>query len=67
MLLPIADNAFARGRGTVSELEEGEDQLYHLHMFRHHAEEWIDRNLDHGPFVLVHGDLEISIFSWTMT
>ena len=59
MLLQIADNAFSRGRGTVSEKEEGEDHLYHLHMFRQHAERWVDHSLDRGPFVLVHGDLEL--------
>ena len=58
MLLRIADNAFSEGPGAAS-LEEGEDDLYHLHMFRQHAESWVDRSLDGGPFVLVHGDLEI--------
>lgn len=58
MLLQIADNAFSKGCDTVSQ-EEGEGHLYHLHMFRQYVEGWVDRNLDCGPFVLVHGDLEI--------
>ncbi|KAF4626308.1 hypothetical protein G7Y89_g11853 [Cudoniella acicularis] len=58
MLLQIADNAFSKGCGTVSE-EEGEDHLYHLHLFRQYAEHWVDRSLDRGPFALIHGDLEL--------
>jgi hypothetical protein len=59
MLLDIADNAFAKGRGTISEEEQGPDRPYHLHMFRQYAQNWVDDSLDHGPFVLAHGDLEI--------
>ncbi len=58
MLLQIADNALSKGPGTPSQ-EEGEDLLYHLHIFRQYAEGWVDHSLDNGPFVLVHGDLEI--------
>lgn len=58
MLLQIADNAFSKGRSTISQ-EEAEDHLYHLHIFRQYAEKWTDHSLDSGPFVLVHGDLEI--------
>ncbi|KAJ2894664.1 hypothetical protein MKZ38_007322 [Zalerion maritima] len=58
MLVQIADNAFSKGPGAAS-LEEGEDRLYHLHIFRQYAESWVDRSLDRGPFVSVHGDLEI--------
>ena len=36
MLLEIAENAFAGDRSPISQ-EEGEDQLYHLHMFREYA------------------------------
>jgi hypothetical protein len=59
MLLDLADNAFARGRGTVSDVEQGRDRIYHLHMFRQYAQGWLNDKLDHGPFVLAHGDLEI--------
>lgn len=58
MLLEIADNAFAGDRSPISQ-EEGEDRLYHLHIFRQHANGWARNNLEHGPFVLVHGDLEL--------
>ena len=58
MLLHIADNAFAKGPGAPSR-EEAEDDLYHLHIFRQYAQDWVDNRLDSGPFVLVHGDLEI--------
>lgn len=58
MLLQIADNAFANGRNSVSEEGQGEDALYHLHIFRQYAEGWMDYRFDQGPFVLVHGDLE---------
>ncbi|KAK3364154.1 phosphotransferase enzyme family protein [Lasiosphaeria hispida] len=58
MLLAISDNAFAQGRGHVSEEDQGGDALYHLHLFRQYAQQWVDPLLNHGPFVMVHGDLE---------
>lgn len=58
MLLQIADNAFVNGRSSVSERDQGEDALYHLHIFREYAKGWMDCSLDRGPFVLVHGDFE---------
>ena len=57
MLLQIADKR-SRRVTAVSEEDQGEDALYHLHIFREYAEGWVDRRLDRGPFVLVHGDLE---------
>lgn len=59
MLLDLADNAFRKGRGNVENEEEAQDRLYHLHLFRQHAENWVDHDLDQGPFVVVHGNLEI--------
>ncbi|KAH6716161.1 phosphotransferase enzyme family protein [Leptodontidium sp. MPI-SDFR-AT-0119] len=58
MLLQIANNAFVEGRSSVWERGQGEDALYHLHMFCQYAEVWVDRSLDQGPYVLVHGDFE---------
>jgi hypothetical protein len=58
MLLQIADNAFAKGRSSVSDRHQGEDALYHLHIFREYTKGWIDCHLDQGPYVVVHGDLE---------
>jgi hypothetical protein len=58
MLLDISDNAFARRRGSVYEEDQGGDALYHLHLFRQYAQQWVDPLLDNGPFVMVHGDLE---------
>jgi hypothetical protein len=60
MLLEISDNAFTQGRGTVWEESQGAEALYHLHLFREFAQQWVDPNLDHGPFVLVHGDFSAS-------
>ncbi|KAL1876186.1 hypothetical protein VTK73DRAFT_9624 [Phialemonium thermophilum] len=58
MLLEIGYRALIEGPNASSEEEAG-DQLYHIHIFRRYVEEhWIDRDLDSGPFVLVHGDLE---------
>lgn len=59
MLLQIADNAFAEGRYSVYERLQGEDALYHLHIFHEYVKGWMDCRLDQGPFVLVHGDLEL--------
>ena len=58
MLLEIADNAFAKGRGSVLDEKKGSDALYHLHLFRKFTQGWVDPSLDQGPFVMVHGDLE---------
>jgi hypothetical protein len=58
MLLRIADNAFTESRSGFSKEDQGEDALYHLHIFHEYAEGWVDHRLDRGPFVLVHGDLE---------
>ncbi|KAI0448833.1 phosphotransferase enzyme family protein [Xylaria acuta] len=59
MLLQLADNAFAKSQGSVTDDEEqGADTLYHLHIFRQYVEKWVDHRLENGPFVLVHGDLE---------
>jgi len=58
MLLQVADNAFVNGRNSVSEKDQGEDALYHLHIFRQYAKGWMDHRLDQGPFVVVHGDFE---------
>jgi len=58
MVLEIANNAFIGNRCSVLDENEGKDALYHLHIFRQYAEQWVDPCLDQGPFVLVHGDLE---------
>jgi hypothetical protein len=59
MLLQIADNAFLQGRNSVCEEVLGGDLLYHLHIFREYTESWVDSRFDLGPFILVHGDLEL--------
>ncbi|KAH7308606.1 concanavalin A-like lectin/glucanase domain-containing protein [Stachybotrys elegans] len=60
MLLELADNAFRKSPARIFDEEQGQDALYHLHLFRHFAtEEWLDRDADQGPFVLVHGDLRL--------
>lgn len=59
MLLDIADNAFAKYRGSVTNREMGQEYLYNLDGFRQHAQRWVDPQLDQGPFVLVHGDFEL--------
>ena len=58
MLLEISDNAFAKGRSNVPDKEAGCDTLYHLYLFHEFAKKWADPNLDQGPFVMVHGDLQ---------
>jgi aminoglycoside phosphotransferase (APT) family kinase protein len=58
ILLDISDNAFAKGRGSVLSEDVGGDALYHLHLFREFAQEWVDPNLDQGLFFIIHGDLK---------
>ncbi|KND87179.1 hypothetical protein TOPH_08146 [Tolypocladium ophioglossoides CBS 100239] len=58
MLLDISYNAFLRSRSSIVQGRGGED-LYHQHIFREYVKgRWLNRTLDQGPFVLVHGDLE---------
>ncbi|KAL2128999.1 hypothetical protein VTI74DRAFT_8368 [Chaetomium olivicolor] len=59
MLLDLADNAFRKGSAAVSSEQETEDRMYHLHLFRQHAELCVDHGLDRGPFILAQGDLQI--------
>lgn len=59
LLLDLGDNGFLKSRSAIQNEAEAEEYLYHLHIFREHAEGWLDYNLDQGPFVLIHGDLEI--------
>ncbi|KPM42267.1 hypothetical protein AK830_g4251 [Neonectria ditissima] len=59
MLLQLAGNAFENSRSIISSQEQGEDALYHQHLFRRFVlEEWLDRDADTGPFVLIHGDFQ---------
>lgn len=55
MLLRLAHNDFLN-----KQAEEGANAeiLYHLHLFSDHCKRWLDPNMEKGPFVLVHGDLE---------
>ncbi|KAG9252441.1 kinase-like domain-containing protein [Emericellopsis atlantica] len=55
MLLDLADNAF-KGLKNITE------EVYSQHAFREHALAWVKPELDHGPFVLVHGDFECRNF-----
>jgi hypothetical protein len=51
MLLDIASNAFAQGRNIDGEsVEDDEDSLYHLDLFRRYTEQWVDARLDQGSF-----------------
>ncbi|KAK7408676.1 hypothetical protein QQX98_009144 [Neonectria punicea] len=60
MLLEISDNAFSKTRSRVLDQDHGEDALYHHDLFRRFVvDEWLDTKLNSGPFVLVHGDLQL--------
>ncbi|KAF7548350.1 hypothetical protein G7Z17_g7114 [Cylindrodendrum hubeiense] len=56
MRLETSFNTFLRSRNSAPDLASGKEALYLHHRFRQFAEEWLDKNLDNGPFVLVHGD-----------
>ncbi|KAK7415903.1 hypothetical protein QQZ08_012215 [Neonectria magnoliae] len=59
MLLNLADNALSKSRSRILKQDQGEDVLYHHHLFRRFVTEaWLNKDLDTGPFVLVHGDLQ---------
>lgn len=57
MLLDIADDAFVESRHEM-EADLVEENLYNLNLFRQFSHDWIDTNLNQGPFVLSHGDLK---------
>ncbi|KAK2598052.1 hypothetical protein QQS21_005829 [Conoideocrella luteorostrata] len=59
MLLDVGYSAFFKSRNAV-QVGMGRDAVYHQHLFYRHAKQWIDAELDSGPFVLVHGDLHPS-------
>ncbi|KAH6982357.1 kinase-like domain-containing protein [Ilyonectria sp. MPI-CAGE-AT-0026] len=59
MLLNLSDNALSNTRSRILDQEQGDDVLYHHHLFRRFVkEDWLDKRLDDGPFVRVHGDLQ---------
>ena len=61
MLLDMADAGFAESqRRIVSSERSGDLSLYHLDLFRKHAQGWTDHGLDRGPFVLAHGNMSIT-------
>ncbi|KAM3066364.1 hypothetical protein ACMFMF_010326 [Clarireedia jacksonii] len=49
---------YIEGRSSVFEEDQGEDALYHLHIFLQYAETWLNHRLGQGLFVLVYGDME---------
>ncbi|KAI5464572.1 phosphotransferase enzyme family protein [Mariannaea sp. PMI_226] len=58
MQLLIASNALVQSRNSVFELGVGREALYHQNLFHRFANAWVDRKLNTGPFVMVHGDLQ---------
>ena len=59
LLLNIAKNAFEKGRNSVYNEEDGNENLYNLHQFSRFATEtWLDYLLDNGAFLLAHSDLD---------
>ncbi|WEW60049.1 hypothetical protein PRK78_005533 [Emydomyces testavorans] len=46
--------------GSISSEEDARAYLYNIHQSRQYLMEWIKPELNHGPFVLMHGDLRSS-------
>ncbi|KAI9768887.1 MAG: hypothetical protein M1839_003864 [Geoglossum umbratile] len=58
-LTQLAFNRFERGRNSVYNVD-AQLALYSLHQFRSLVVDWVDPTYNHGPFVLMHGDLRPS-------
>lgn len=50
-------NWFSKDRNSASSEFDAEIALYDLYQFRAVAVEWVDPAYNHGPFMLMHGDL----------
>ncbi|RDL30802.1 uncharacterized protein BP5553_10147 [Venustampulla echinocandica] len=50
-------NWFSKGRNSVLSEFDAEIALYDLYQFQALAVEWINPTYNHGPFILMHGDL----------
>ena len=63
-LLWLADNRLDKGKNSTVDFR-GENVLYATHHIRKFVtESWLDPALDCGPFVLMHGDLDIQNLLW---
>ncbi|KAF2452339.1 kinase-like domain-containing protein [Lineolata rhizophorae] len=56
-LTGLAFNDFIRARDSVLTEKDARDDLYDLHKFRSGIMDWVDPELNHGPYCLMHGDL----------
>ncbi|EGX88312.1 Protein kinase-like domain [Cordyceps militaris CM01] len=59
MQLAIGFNAFVKSRSALDP-ELALERIYNHHRFSKHVQSWLDPKMDEGPFVLVHGDLQLS-------
>ncbi len=58
-LLQLVFNEFERSRNSIHDVEDGRRALYALTEFQNYVTEtWMLPELDQGPFVLMHGDLQ---------
>lgn len=56
-LVDLGFQQFQRGRNSVEDEYDATVALYNLHQFRDIVEDWLKEEFNHGPFVLMHGDL----------
>ncbi|KAM5353010.1 hypothetical protein ACJZ2D_017124 [Fusarium nematophilum] len=64
-LLWLGDNLLSKGKNSMVNSRGGDRTLYATHSFKRFVtEQWFDPALDHGPFVLMHGDLGIQNLLW---
>ncbi|KAM5349986.1 hypothetical protein ACJ41O_006491 [Fusarium nematophilum] len=64
-LLWLGDNLLSKGKNSMVDSRGGDRTLYATHSFKRFVtEQWFDLALDHGPFVLMHGDLGIQNLLW---
>ena len=56
-LLQLALHDFEASHNAIYGKQDGRRALYALYEFKRLATEWVSADLDHGPFVLMHGDL----------
>ncbi|KPM42256.1 hypothetical protein AK830_g4293 [Neonectria ditissima] len=64
-LLWLEDNMLQNGKNSLIDIRGGDRTLYASHHFRKFVtESWLEPALDGGPFVLMHGDLDIQNLLW---
>ncbi|PGG95922.1 hypothetical protein AJ79_09810 [Helicocarpus griseus UAMH5409] len=56
-IIKLIFNDFYQGRDSILDEEDARNYLYSIHMSQSILMEWVKPEYNHGPFILMHGDL----------